>query len=160
MSEQKGKEFAAALKLFEQALMEVSKKAYNEGYNAAMELIRSVSDGPAKARGARAKPASTGGTISSSWPVLEGNTLSYKGKTLKLQNSRYILLLQKLLEANGGSLSTQELVVIYGGKKSALRSAIARLRKMLKAQMPQIGIATDFSSSSYRIVLNKPRRRK
>lgn len=159
-SEQKGRQLADLLEIFKEVLEECYSRAFTNGYEQATSQFQPAIAAFQQAISRQTQPQKKPKQADSRrWPILEGNTLSYNGKSVELQNSRYIELLQMLLEAKGESLSTQELSQAYGGKKSTVRTAIARLRKLLQKQMPEIAITTDFGSSSYRIALNKRRRR-
>ena len=60
-------------------------------------------------------------------------------------------LLEKLLEAKGEMISTEELLEFYGGK-DALKPAIYLIRKVLKEKMPEIQIIS--TGQGYLVAIN------
>ena len=85
------------------------------------------------------------------WPDFKNNILTFNGKSVIIRGSRYALLLQRLLEARGEVISTQELLKFYGGK-DALKPAIYQLRKIFKQKMPEVVIVS--AGKGYRVAIN------
>lgn len=85
------------------------------------------------------------------WPDFKNNILTFNGKSVIIRGNRYALLLQRLLEARGEVISTQELLKFYGGK-DALKPAIYQLRKIFKQKMPEVVIVS--AGKGYRVAIN------
>lgn len=130
-------------------LSELVSSTFEKGYN---QAIRDLLDGIGEIARSMSRDMSYPiGNRAPVWPELDKNVLWYAGKRANLRGSRFVALLQKLLEAEGEIIPTAELLEFYG-TIDGLKSAIYALRKILAKKMPEIEIIS--AGNGYRISIN------
>ena len=127
--------------------------AYQKGYNQALLDMRKKFDSMTRELACGGHLQYTVPSPTDDWPVFKNNILTFNGKSLVMRGSRHVLILQKLLEANGEVITTKELLEFYGGK-DALKPAIYQLRKILNDKMPEIQIISNGKGYMVSIIPN------
>ena len=141
-SERKGRQFADTLQMLDDLLQSYFKRGYNQAIADIQQAVGGLNH-------TQKKPMREN---SRSWPKLDGNNLTFKGKTVWIRGSKSIILLEKLIEARGEVVSSDILRSSYPGS-SDINSAIKNLRKALQSKMPALGI--EASCGGYRLVIKK-----
>ena len=145
MTRPNGNEVVDPLSLLEQ----LQNYAYQKGYNQA--LLDMQAKFSKMTRELTHDPHLQFTVPDQEWPELKNNILTFNGKSLVMRGNRRVILLEKLLEAKGEMISTEELLEFYGGK-DALKPAIYLIRKVLKEKMPEIQIIS--TGQGYLVAIN------
>ena len=149
-SEQKAQQHADALEMLKDVISKAFEKGYEQAVAELQPAIAAFQQAVNRLSQLQKKPKRAD---SRSWPVLEGNNLTFKGNTVRIRGSKSIVLLKKLIDARGEAVDTDTLRASYPGS-SDLNSAIKNLRKALGSKVPALRIELA-RGGGYRLVIKK-----
>lgn len=133
--------------LLDKALQDAFEAGYNQGIKDALNSVQKLLDSSTN----NSTPVVAIVGRQQSWPKMSNRLVSFNDKEMEFRGDNYAKLFQRLLEARGGIVAQADLREFYGSK-AALHSAVCRIRPMLVANIPEIGIETI--GDGYRMVIH------